>query len=258
MDGLTPDGSASQPGRGRVAVVTGAAQGIGRAIALKLAAQGYALGLLDTDHARLAETAAEAGDRAIHQCADCTVETEIARAIGEVESRFGSIDVLVNNVGQSARNRSSEFYRSDPEVWRFVIDVNVRSALLASRRVVPGMREHRRGRIINLSSNSALAGDGHVADYAAAKMAIVGFTRSLARELAPFHVTVNALCPGVVKTRAFDNMPADFFDFVIERIPMGTLGEPKDIANAAAFLASDDARYVTGQSLVIDGGRCMV
>ena len=258
MDGLRQGDSASPSGNGRVAVVTGAAQGIGRAIALKLATQGYALGLLDFDDALLAETAAEAGNHAVHRCADCTVETEIARAIGEIESRLGSIDVLVNNVGQSARDRSSEFYHSDPEVWRFVIDVNVRSALFASRQVVPGMRERRRGRIINLSSNSALAGDSQVADYAAAKMAIVGFTRSLARELAPFHVTVNALCPGVVKTRAFDNMPAIFFDSVIGRIPMATLGEPEDIANAAAFLASDDARYVTGQSLVIDGGRCMV
>ena len=258
MDGLSRDSSTGRPEEGRVAVVTGAAQGIGRAIALKLARRGYKLGLLDVDEELLAETAAETGNNSVHLTADCTAEKEVARAFGEIESRLGPVDVLVNNVGQSARKRSAEFYLSDPEVWRFVIDVNLRSALLASRQAVPGMRQRQRGRIINLSSNSALAGDLQVADYAAAKMAIVGFTRSLARELAPFHVTVNALCPGVIKTRAFDNMPQTFFDTVTGRIPMGVLGEPEDVANAAAFLASDDARYMTGQSLVIDGGRCMI
>lgn len=257
MDGVTGPVTRG-PGEGSVAVVTGAAQGIGRAVALRLAGQGYRLGLLDIDEELLASTAQEAGEEALYWAVDCTDEASITATFSEIESRFGPVDALVNNVGQSARKRSAEFHLSDPEVWRFVVDVNLRSAMLASRQVVPGMRARRRGRIVNLSSNSALAGDTQVADYAAAKMAIVGFTRSLARELAPYHVTVNALCPGVIKTRAFENMPQPFFDAVIGRIPMGKIGAPKDVANAVAFLVSDDARYMTGQSLVIDGGRCMI
>lgn len=245
-----------RPGEGRVAVVTGAGHGIGRAIAMRFAELGYRLALTDLDEAALQATAAACG--AIAMPLDSTDRRAVENTFAAIEREAGSVDVLVNNVGQSARQRSAEFFESDPEVWRFVIDVNLRSAMAASRQVVPGMRARGFGRIINLSSNSALAGDMQVADYAAAKMAIVGFTRSLARELAPHGVTVNALCPGVIKTRAFENMPQSFFDAVIDRIPMKTLGEPEDIAKAAAFLASDDARYMTGQSLVIDGGRCMV
>ncbi len=128
----------------------------------------------------------------------------------------------------------------------------------ATRLVVQEMRARRRGRIVNMSSESAFYGDVGFVDYAAAKMGVVGFTRSLARELAPFHVNVNAVCPGAIRTRAHDRLPRAVIDKVRNSVPMGYVAEPEDVAGVVAFLASDDARYITGQSILIDGGRWMI
>ena len=164
----------------------------------------------------------------------------------------------MNNVGQSARERATEFYKSEPDVWRFVIDVSLFTTLTASRQVVPSMREAGRGKIVNVASNAGMAGEVGIAEYAAAKMGVIGFTRSLARELAPFNVTVNAVCPGATKTRAIEQVPQEILAKIRASIPLGYFAEPEDIAAVAAFLASDDARYMTGQSVVVDGGRWMV
>ncbi len=246
---------------GKLAVVTGAAYGIGRASALRFASEGANLALLDLEADALEQVAVEArkmGAKVLTIVGNCTDEATIVASFKTIYDEFGFIDVLMNNVGQSARERASEFYKSTPDVWRFVIDVTLMSTLLASRQVVPSMRDAGRGKIVNVASNAGMAGEIGISEYAAAKMGVIGFTRSLARELAPFKVNVNAVCPGVTKTRVIDRISDEILDKIRASIPLGFFAEPEDIAAAAAFLASDDARYMTGQSVVVDGGRWMI
>jgi NAD(P)-dependent dehydrogenase (short-subunit alcohol dehydrogenase family) len=246
---------------GKLAVVTGAANGIGRASALRFASEGANLAILDLEAdglEKVAEEARQGGAKVMTIAGDCTKEEFLAPSFKAIYDEFGFVDVLMNNVGQSARERASEFYKSSPEVWRFVIDVTLFSTLTASRQVVPSMREAGRGKIVNVASNAGMAGEVGISEYAAAKMGVIGFTRSLARELAPFQVNVNAVCPGVTKTRVIDRISEEFLQKIRDSIPLGYFAEPEDIAAVAAFLASDDARYMTGQSVVVDGGRWMV
>ena len=244
----------------RLAIVTGAANGIGRASALRLARDGYDMAIMDREGDPLASVAREieaAGRRCLPIVLDCADEAAVTDACNRIES-FGTPHVLFNNVGQSGRERASEFWCSDPEVWRFVLNVSLMTTMLWSRRIVPGMRARRAGRIINMSSMSALAGDVGLSDYAAAKAGVIGFTRSLARELAPFHVAVNAVAPGAIRTRAHDRLPPETIARIKTSVPMGFVAEPEDVAHTVSFLASDGARYITGQTLLIDGGRWMV
>lgn len=246
---------------GRLAVVTGAAIGIGRAITIRLAAEGARLAVIDRDLPNLeqtAELAREQGAEVLALQANCVDEQEIEATFARIIAEMNRVDVLVNNVGQSARERAAEFHESSSDVWRFVIDVNLMSTLLASRQVVGAMRGARSGRIVNLASTAGLSGEVRVAEYAAAKMGVIGFTRSLAQELAPFGVNVNAVCPGVTRTAALDGLGPEFTAMISAKIPMRAINEPEDIAAAVAFLASDDARRITGQSLVVDGGHWMV
>ena len=246
---------------GRIAMVTGAANGIGRASALRLAREGADLVLVDREGDTLQEAARAveaAGRQALPITADWTDPDAVQQAVADARRRFGRIDVLFNNVGQSARERASEFHVSVEETWRFVIEVSLLTTMRATRLVVEEMRARRSGRIVNMSTESAFYGDVGFVDYAAAKMGVVGFTRSLARELAPFHVNVNVVCPGAIRTRAHDRLPKEVIDKVRTSVPMGYVAEPEDVAGVVAFLASDDARYITGQSILIDGGRWMI
>ena len=246
---------------GRIAVVTGAANGIGRASALRLAREGADLVLVDREGDTLQEAARAveaAGRPALPIVADWTDPDAVQAAVAATRGRFGRIDILFNNVGQSARERASEFHLSTEETWRFVIEVSLLTTMRATRLVVEEMRARRSGRIVNMSTESAFYGDVGFVDYAAAKMGVVAFTRSLARELAPFHVNVNAVCPGAIRTRAHDRLPREVIDKVRTSVPMGYVAEPEDVAGVVAFLASDDARYITGQSILIDGGRWMI
>jgi NAD(P)-dependent dehydrogenase (short-subunit alcohol dehydrogenase family) len=246
---------------GRIAVVTGAANGIGRASALRLAREGADLVLVDREGDTLQEAARAveaAGRPALPIVADWTDPDAVQAAVAATRERFGRIDILFNNVGQSARERASEFHLSAEETWRFVIEVSLLTTMRATRLIVEEMRERRSGRIVNMSTESAFYGDVGFVDYAAAKMGVVGFTRSLARELAPFGVNVNAVCPGAIRTRAHDRLPKEVIDKVRTSVPMGYVAEPEDVAGVVAFLASDDARYITGQSILIDGGRWMI
>jgi NAD(P)-dependent dehydrogenase (short-subunit alcohol dehydrogenase family) len=254
---------ASVEGRlsGRIALVTGAANGIGRASALRLAQEGADLVLVDREGETLQEAARAveaAGRQALPITADWTVPDAVRDAVAAARRRFGRIDILFNNVGQSARERAGEFHLSAEETWRFVIEVSLLTTMRATRLVVEEMRARRSGRIVNMSTESAFYGDVGFVDYAAAKMGVVGFTRSLARELAPFHVNVNAVCPGAIRTRAHDRLPREVIDKVRNSVPMGYVAEPEDVAGVVAFLVSDDARYITGQSILIDGGRWMI
>ena len=246
---------------GRLAVITGAANGIGRASAIRMASEGANIVMIDREVEALEAARAaveQRGAKVSTMVLDCTDEAAIVDAFARIAADHPPIDILMNNVGQSARERAAEFHVSVSEVWRFVLDVSLMPTLTCARQVVPGMRERRSGRIINVASNAGLAGEIGLADYAAAKMGVIGFTRSLARELGPFHVNVNALCPGTTRTRVMEQIAPETVAKITQMIPMGYMAEPEDIAAVAAFLASDDARYMTGQSVVADGGRWMV
>ena len=246
---------------GRIAVVTGAANGIGRASALRLAREGADLAVVDREGEALhavGRAIEELGRPALAITADWTDAVAVGEAFAAIRRRFGRIDILFNNVGQSARERASEFHMSEEETWRFVIEVSLLTTMRASRLAVEEMRARKSGRIVNMSTESAFYGDVGFVDYAAAKMGVVGFTRSLARELAPYQINVNAVCPGAIRTRAHDRLPVEVIDRVRTSVPMGYVAEPEDVAGVVAFLASDDARYITGQSILIDGGRWMI
>ncbi|HEV8143126.1 MAG TPA: SDR family NAD(P)-dependent oxidoreductase [Methylomirabilota bacterium] len=246
---------------GKVVVVSGAANGIGRATALRFAHEGAQIVAIDREEDALdslADVVERLGRRLLPIVADWTDASAVRDAFATARREFGRIDILFNNVGQSARERASEFHLSQEETWRFVVEVSLLATMRATREVVEEMRARRSGRIVNMSSESAFYGDIGFVDYAAAKMGVVGFTRSLARELAPFQVNVNVVCPGAIRTRAHDRLPKEVIDKVRNSVPMGYVAEPADVAGVVAFLASDDARYITGQSILIDGGRWMV
>lgn len=245
--------------RDKLAVVTGGANGIGRASAMRMAEDGARIVLLDLEAATVESTAADiraaTGAKVVAKSLDLTDRDAVAATFKSIQEDEGEVDILLNNVGQTARERSTEFWCSDPQIWDFVINVSLMTTLNCSRQVVPSMRERKRGRIVNIASDSALIGDTRIADYCAAKAGVIGFTRSLARELAPFQINVNAICPGATKTRGPKLLPEETLRKAVEMVPFGMWCEPEDIANGVAFLASDQARMITGQTLAINGGR---
>jgi NAD(P)-dependent dehydrogenase (short-subunit alcohol dehydrogenase family) len=243
---------------GKIAVVTGAGNGIGRASAIAYAKEGADVAIFDREADALAETAelvrAE-GVRALEMVGDMTRLEEVMGAFAKTRKDLGPIDILLNNIGQTARENYSEFWQAKPETLQFVVGVSLMTTLMCSRQVVEEMRERRSGKIVSISSDSAMNGDIGTVDYASAKSGVLGFTRALARELGPFKVNVNAVCPGPTNTRAMQRIPKDAYERARNAIPLGELSEPEDIANAVVFLSSDKARFITGQTLMVNGGR---
>lgn len=239
-------------------MVTGAANGIGRSCAMRLADEGAALALMDREAENLEALAAVIrahGGQAFAYAADCTDAEAASEFVAQAQRELGTINVLVNNVGQSARERKTSFLESNEEVWRFVIEVNLLTTMRFSRLVAPEMARQKNGRIINMASESAVIGPVGSHDYAAAKSGILGFTRAIARELAPHRVTVNSVLPGPILTRALAASTDAASKEAVASIPLGFVGEPKDVAGVVAMLASEEGRFITGQSIIVNGGR---
>lgn len=257
MESSQNTGSTATPGRlkGRVALVTGAAQGIGQALAIRLAQDGADVVIAahkqppdDTEAAVKA-----AGVESLVHHVDVSLEQDVADLATAVEERFGRVDVLVNNAGAYPMQN---FLEMTYEQWRETFAVNIDSVFHVCRAFVPGMVERRWGRVINVSSTSFMEGMENYTHYNAAKAAVVGFTRSLAIEVGPADVTANVLAPGLVRTPSTDSGPqADgmFEGFIAEQAIKRT-ETPADLAGAVSWLASEDASFVTGQTVVVDGG----
>jgi len=242
----------------RVAVVTGASRGIGRGIALELAAQGATVVVNYNASADAAEKAVEeiiaAGGTATAIQADVSDEEQSAALIKAATSEYGKIDILVNNAGTT---RDNVIMMMKPDDFDTVINTNLRSAWLCSKAAVRSMMRKRYGRIINITSVSGVMGQSGQTNYSASKAGLIGLTKSLAREVASRGITVNAVAPGFVLTDLTKDLDESLTAQLNDYIPLGRWGEISDVAKTVAFLASDDAAYITGQVLNVDGGMAM-
>lgn len=243
---------------GRVALVTGSSRGLGRATALELAARGHRVAVhYVRSEGPAAEVVAEieaAGGEAAAFGADVASAEDGARLLSEVTERFGPIEVLVNNAGIT---RDTLAMRMKDDDWQAVIDTNLTGAFRLARGVLRGMLKARWGRIVNVSSVVALMGNPGQVNYVASKAGLIGLTKSLAREVSGRGVTVNAVAPGFIASDMTAGLSEDLRAAYLGQIPAGRFGEPEDVAKVIAFLASDDAAYVTGQTLAVDGGLVM-
>ena len=240
------------------ALVTGAGQGIGRAIALGLVDAGANVSALDLDQAALDETVSMRPAGAIRGIGVDLLDPEAtAIAITAARDAGGPVDILVNNVGQGAREKASCFIESDPAHWDFMIDICLKTTIRCTHLILPDMTERGTGKIVNISSDSAYFGARASAVYAAAKNGVIGFTRSLARELANQGISVNAVAPGYIQTRAMDRLPTELIDKARADTPMGKLGTPEDVARMVVFLVGEGSNFVTGQTIIVNGGRWM-
>jgi 3-oxoacyl-[acyl-carrier protein] reductase len=243
---------------GQTALVTGATRGIGRAIALALAAQGATVvGTATTDAGAAAITAylAEAGRAGEGIRLDVTDAAAVGAALAGIEARHGAILILVNNAGIT---RDNLLLRMKDEEWDAIMATNLKPVFRLSKAVLRGMMKARHGRIIQIGSVVGSSGNSGQANYAAAKAALLGFTRSLAQEVGSRNITVNCVAPGFVDTDMTRSLPQAQREKLLERIPLGRLGAPEDIAHAVVYLASPQAAYVTGATLHVNGGMLMV
>jgi len=241
----------------QVAIVTGGARGIGREIALVLAKAGADVALFDINPQQLEQTVAELralGRRAEGFSVDVTDGKQVDEGVGKVLDKLGRLDILINNAGIT---KDGLLVRMDDAQWDRVIDINLKGTFLCTRAVAKHMMKQRRGRIVSIASVVGIFGNPGQANYAASKAGIIGLTKAVAKELASRGITCNAIAPGFIKTEMTEALPEQAKQRLQEAIPLGSLGEPRDVAEAALFLVSDAARYVTGHVLVVDGGLAM-
>ena len=242
----------------KIAAVTGSARGIGRAIAEKLAGEGVDVAILDVNvegaQATAAEIAAKYGVRTWSQRLDVSDSEAVNAVFKECEEQLGTVNILVNNAGVT---RDGLFLRMKDDQWNTVIAIHLNGTAFCTRAALRGMVKQRYGRIINISSIIGLRGQAGQANYAAAKAGIIGFTKAIAHETASRGITVNAIAPGYIATEMTAQLKPEILEQFIKMIPMGRQGSVDDIANTVRFLASDDAAYITGVTLSVDGGMAM-
>ncbi len=240
----------------KVAIVTGSARGIGRAIALKLAEVGADIVVNDIPAAAetLESTAGEIRAlkrKALAVTADVSSAPDVARLIDTAAKEMGKIDILVNNAGVT---RDQIIMRMTDEDWDTVLNIDLKSAFLCTRAVLRYMVKQRWGRIVSIASVVGIMGNAGQANYAAAKSGIIGLTRSIAKEVGSRGITANAIAPGFIETKMTEKLDEKQRQVLMQRIPLGSIGTPVDVAEAVAFLASEEAKYITGQVLQVDGG----
>lgn len=245
----------------KVALITGGAGGIGRATALRFAAEGAAVVVADMDEAGLNETAslvADCGGRAVAVPGSVAVRTDVQRMVDAAMSGFGRLDILINNAGinrdaLAVRVKDGEVKMMSDEQWDAVLSVNLKGTFICAQAAAVPMMAQKFGRIVNTSSVGALGNIGQ-ANYSASKAGVIGLTRTLALEWARYNITVNCVAPGATKTRMTAGIPDNLRQSMLEKIPFRRMAEPDEIAAAHLFFASDDASYITGQVLFVDGG----
>ena len=244
----------TKPLENKIALVTGAARGIGQAIALQLAADGADLALCDVKAEWLEDTAAKVkalGRRAETYAMDVANGAAVGEAVAKVLADFGRIDVLVNNAGIT---RDTLLMRMSEEDWDAVLDINLTGAFLVTKAVVKPMMKQRSGAIVNIASVVDIMGNPGQANYTASKAGLIALTKTTAKELGSRNVRVNAIAPGFIHTAMTDKLSEPIKEAMLKMVPLGRLGEPEDVAKAVAFLASDAAAYVNGQTLAVCGG----
>jgi 3-oxoacyl-[acyl-carrier protein] reductase len=242
---------------GRVALVTGASQGIGRSCALKLASTGATVALAARNPEKLNELVREitgAGGKAAAFTVDVSDEAQIKSACRAAITQFGKIDILVNNAGITRDQLVMRMKRSD---WDAVLSTNLTSAYLSIQQVIGSMLKQRWGRIINIASVFGQMGQAGQANYAASKAGLIGLTMAIAREVGSRTITCNAVAPGLIETAMTAGLGDEFKQNAVKQIPLGRVGSPEDVANAVAYLASEEASYITGHVLNVNGGLLM-
>jgi len=243
---------------GKTALVTGASRGIGRAIARHLARLGANVAInyarSDEEAKELVEEIRREGGQAIAIKADISQQDQVESMIKEVVDAFGSLDILVNNAGI---NKDTLLMRMSEEDWDRVIDTNLKGVFLCTKAASKIMIKKRQGKIINISSVIGVIGNAGQSNYAAAKAGIIGFTKSVAKELAGRNIQVNAVAPGFIKTDMTNALPDKAKEAILTQIPMARYGEPEDVAYLVGFLASEESSYITGQVIHVDGGMVM-
>jgi 3-oxoacyl-[acyl-carrier protein] reductase len=239
----------------RVAIVTGGGRGIGRAIALKLAEAGASITVNDIgDMGPAKEVAGEIrklGQDSLVVAADISQAADVTSLIDAAVEKYGKVDILVNNAGIT---RDQLILRMSDDDWDKVLEVNLKSVFLCSKAVLRHMMRQRWGRIVNISSIVGLIGNPGQANYSSSKAGIIGLTRTIAKEVASRGITCNAIAPGFIDTPMTQQLPEERRQELMNQVPLGFLGTPRDVAEAVAFLASEEARYITGQVLTVDGG----
>ena len=242
----------------RTALVTGAARGIGKAIAESLAERGANIVIVDLELASAEEAASEiagkTGREVLALEADVSDNASVKTMVKEALKKFGKIDVLVNNAGIT---RDGLLMRMKEKDWDLVLDINLKGAFNCAQALARPMMKARYGRIINITSVSGIVGQAGQTNYSSSKAGLIGFTKALAKEVGSRNITVNAVAPGFIETVLTDDLPEEIKDFSMKLTPMGRFGKPEDIANAVAFLASEESSFITGVTLQVDGGMVM-